>query len=172
MIEKMKAFCKNHREIIDYMLVGCGTTVAAWGSKYLCNLLFFDGTAFPTLAQNTVLSLVENTAAIAYAYPANRKWVFHSTNPHILEELMKFTGSRTTVWILGWLLNMLLVSVLGVNVFLSTVIVGAVGANANFLLLKLVTFRRKSQKQKGNPDAEPATVLVNAYEAADIASAA
>ena len=47
MIEKMKAFCKNHREIIDYMLVGCGTTVAAWGSKYLCNLLFFDGTAFP-----------------------------------------------------------------------------------------------------------------------------
>ena len=64
MIEKMKAFCKNHREIIDYMLVGCGTTVAAWGSKYLCNLLFFDGTAFPTLAQNTVLSLVENTAAI------------------------------------------------------------------------------------------------------------
>ena len=85
---------------------------------------------------------------------------------------MKFTGSRTTVWILSWLLNMLLVSVLGVNVFLSTVIVGAVGANANFLLLKLVTFRWKSQKQKGNPDAEPATVLVNAYEAADIASAA
>ena len=171
MIERMKAFCKNHREIIDYMLVGCGTTVAAWGSKYLCNLLFFDGTAFPTLAQNTVLSLVENTAAIAYAYPANRKWVFHSTNPHILEELMKFTGSRTTVWILGWLLNMLLVSVLGINMLLSTVLVGIIGVNVNFVLSKLLIFRHNRNRTQHH-EAQTITLLANAYDDADIAPAA
>lgn len=87
MLEKAKALWARYREFIVYILVGGGTTVIAWGCKYLWNLFFFDGTGFPTVVQNTILSLVENIAAIAYAYPANRKWVFHSSDPHIFKEL-------------------------------------------------------------------------------------
>ena len=170
MIEKMKMFCMKHRELIVYILVGGGTTAVAWGCKYLWNLFFFDGTAFPSAAQNTVLSVVENIAAIAYAYPANRKWVFHSRNPRILEELMKFTGSRAIAWVLGWLLNMLLVSALGINVFLSTLIVGFVGVNVNFVLSKLLIFRQK--KQKSTPHADTVPLPLHSYEAVEIASAA
>ena len=150
MNEKIKSLCMKYRELLIYILVGGGTTVMAWGCKYLWNLLFFGGTAFPTVAQNTVLSFVENVAAIAYAYPANRKWVFRSTDPKILPELAKFTGSRTAVWILGWLLNMLLVNALNINVFLSTLIVGIVGMVVNFSLSKLLVFSRKPQPQKRN----------------------
>ena len=90
MFRKNKTLCTKHRELFIYILVGGGTTAAAWGCKYLCNLFFFAGTAFPNAGQNSVLSIVENAAAIAYAYPANRKWVFRSTEPQILPELAKF----------------------------------------------------------------------------------
>ena len=170
MVQQMKALYMKYREPIIYILVGGGTTVVAWGCKYLWNLFFFDGTAFPTVVQNTVLSLIENIASIAYAYPANRKWVFRSTNPHILEELVKFTGSRAVVWVLGWLLNMLLVSALGINVFLSTVVVGLVGVNVNFALSKLLIFRAGKQKQGCAPCLDTVSVALDPYE--DVALAA
>ena len=172
MNEKMKMLWMKYREPIIYILVGGGTTAVAWGCKYLWNLLFFGGTAFPTLVQITVLSVVENIAAIAYAYPANRKWVFHSTNPHILEELTKFTGSRAAVWVLGWLLNMLFVSLLGINVFLSTLIVGIIGVNVNFILSKLLIFRQKSRDVRIGLQAESVAITECTYEDTGMASAA
>ncbi len=172
MTAKMKVIWMKYREPIIYVLVGGGTTAVAWGCKYLWNLLFFGGTAFPTLVQITVLSVVENIAAIAYAYPANRKWVFHSTNPHMLEELTKFTGSRAAVWVLGWLLNMLFVSLLGINVFLSTLIVGIIGVNVNFILSKLLIFRQESRELRIGLQAESVAITECTYEDTGMASAA
>ena len=148
MKETLKAFWSEYRELIIYILVGGGTTVVAWGCKYLWNLLFYAGTAFPTVLQNSVLSIVENVSAIAYAYPANRKWVFHSTDPNIPAELARFTGSRMAAWILGWLLNMLQVNVLHVNVFLSTVVTGCVCVLVNYFISKLLVFRRKRRERR------------------------
>ena len=173
MFRKIKTLCTKHRELFIYILVGGGTTAAAWGCKYLCNLFFFAGTAFPNAGQNSVLSIVENAAAIAYAYPANRKWVFHSTEPQILPELATFTGSRTAVWILGWLMNMLLVSVLNVNIFLSTLLVGIVGMVVNYSLSKLLVFHANGRKtQNYEPFKPDAVTAMHACKDVDIASAA
>ncbi len=143
MIEKIKTLCIKYREILVYLIVGVLTTVVAWGCKFLWNALFFGGTAFPTVAQNTVLSVVENVSGIAFAYPTNRKWVFQSKNPNILAELISFVGSRAATWILGWLLNMLLVNVLGISVFISTVVVGILVVIGNYVFSKLLVFRNK-----------------------------
>ena len=143
MIEKIKALCIKYREILVYLIVGVLTTVVAWGCKFLWNALFFGGTALPTVAQNTVLSVVENVSGIAFAYPTNRKWVFQSKNPNILAELTSFVGSRAATWILGWLLNMLLVNVLGISVFISTVVVGILVVIGNYVFSKLLVFRNK-----------------------------
>ena len=132
---------QEQRRLILYYLVGGGTTLVAWGCKYLWNHLFYGGAAFPSAIQNSVLSFVENVSAIAYAYPANRKWVFHSTDPHILTELVRFTGSRLAAWIVGWLLNLFLVSILNVSIFISTVLVGIVCVNVNYAFSKLLVFR-------------------------------
>ena len=171
MMQIIKKLLVKYREPITYILVGGGTTAVAWGCKYLWNLFFFGGTLFPNMMQITVLSIVENVAAIAYAYPANRKWVFHSTSPNILEELIKFTGSRVVVWVLGWLLNMLLVSVLGINMLLSTVLVGIIGVNVNFVLSKLLIFRHNRNRTQHH-EAQTITLLANAYDDAEIAPAA
>ena len=143
-MEKIKELCTKHREILVYIIVGGLTTVVAWGCKFLWNAVFYAGTALPTVTQNTVLSVVENVSGIAFAYPTNRKWVFQSKNPNILSELLSFVGSRAATWILGWLLNMLLVNVLNVSVFVSTVVVGILVIIGNYVFSKLLVFRKKS----------------------------
>ena len=149
MIEKIRALCIKYREIIVYLIVGVLTTIVAWGCKFLFNWIFYGGTALPTVAQNTVLSIVENVSGIAFAYPTNRRWVFQSKNPNILSELLSFIGSRAATWILGWLLNMLMVNVLGISVFVSTVVVGSLVVIGNYVFSKLLVFR--SKKPEENP---------------------
>ena len=58
-MERIKELCIKHREILVYIIVGGLTTVVAWGCKFLWNAVFYAGTALPTVAQNTVLSVVE-----------------------------------------------------------------------------------------------------------------
>ena len=149
MIEKIKELIIKYRELIIYVIVGVMTTIVAWGCKFLFNDLFFGGTKFPTVAQNSVLSLVENVSGIAFAYPTNRKWVFKSKNPNIFAEFVSFVGSRAVTWILGWLLNMLMVNVLGISVFVSTVVVGILVVIGNYVFSKLLVFR--SKKPEENP---------------------
>ena len=144
MIEKVKALCVKYREIIVYIIVGGLTTLVGWGSKFLFNWLVFAGTAYPTAMQNTILSVVENVCGIAFAYPTNRRWVFQSRNPNILSEMVSFVGSRLATMVLGWLLNLLFVSVLGVTTWVATVISGVVVVVGNYVLSKLFVFRKKN----------------------------
>ena len=143
-MDKIKEFRIKHREILVYLIVGGLTTVVAWGCKFLWNFLFYAGTKLPTVGQNTVLSVVENVSGIAFAYPTNRKWVFQSKNPNILSELVGFVGSRLATWIMGWLLNMLMVNVLGISVFISTIVVGVLVVIGNYVFSKLFVFRKKA----------------------------
>ena len=143
-MDKIKELCVKHREILVYIIVGGLTTVVAWGCKFLWNAVFYAGTALPTVTQNTVLSVVENVSGIAFAYPTNRRWVFQSKNPNILSELVGFVGSRLATWIMGWLLNMLMVNVLGISVFISTIVVGVLVVIGNYVFSKLFVFRKKA----------------------------
>ena len=142
MIEKIKALCVKHREILVYLIVGGLTTVVSWASKFLWNLAFYGGTPDPTALQNTILSVVENAAGIAFAYPTNRRWVFQSKNPNILAEAGSFVGSRLLTMLLGWLLNLLFTNVLGVPMMVSTVIASVFVVVGNYIISKLLVFRK------------------------------
>ena len=142
MIEKIKALCVKHREILVYLIVGGLTTVVSWAAKFLWNLAFYGGTPDPTALQNTILSVVENTAGIAFAYPTNRRWVFQSKNPNILAEAGSFVGSRLLTMLLGWLLNLLFTNVLGVPMMISTVIASVFVVVGNYIISKLLVFRK------------------------------
>jgi putative flippase GtrA len=146
MIEKLRGFCKKHREILVYLIVGGLTTLVSWAAKFLWNFAFYGGTAAPTVAQNTILSVVENAAGIAFAYPTNRKWVFQSKNPHVLAEAGSFVGSRLLTMLLGWLLNLLLVNVLGINTYIATVVSAVFVVVGNYIISKLLVFRKKKQE--------------------------
>ena len=141
MIEKIKALCVKHREILVYLIVGGLTTVVSWAAKFLWNFLFYAGTSTPTVVQNTILSVVENASGIAFAYPTNRRWVFQSRNPNILAEASSFVGSRLATMGMSWLLNLLLTNVLGIPMAVSTIVSAVFVVIANYLISKLLVFR-------------------------------
>lgn len=145
LLRPLLPFWQKYRELLVYLVIGGLTTLVSWAAKFLWNLAFYAGTPDPTPLQNTILSVVENTAGIAFAYPTNRKWVFRSRNPNILAEAGSFVGSRLVTMVLGWLTNLLLVNVFGVSVYVSTVIAAILVIVGNYIISKLLVFRKKEE---------------------------
>ena len=143
MIDKIKALCIKHREIIVYLIVGVMTTIVAWAAKFLWNIVFYAGTAHPLPVQTTILTIVEFVAGVAFAYPTNRKWVFQSTNPNILKEAAGFVASRLATLGIQMLLNLVLINVLNMNFYLATVLISVVVVVSNYVFSKLLVFRKK-----------------------------
>ncbi len=148
MIEKIKALLVKYREIIVYVIVGGMTTVVSWGCKFLFGAIFYPGVTVPTVAQNTVLSIVENVSGILFAYYPNRRWVFQSKDPDILKEFSGFVGSRLGTWGLSYVLNLLLVNVLHLDYRIATVIVGVAVVIGNYVISKFLVFRKKKNENE------------------------
>ena len=142
MIEKIKELCIKYREIIVYLIVGGLTTVIAWAAKFIWNFAFYDGTAFPTVTQNFILSMVNWIAGVAAAYPMNRRWVFQSNNPKILSELASFVSSRVATLILDIVVMQVLVLV-GVNMYVATIISAVLVIVGNYVFSKFFVFKNK-----------------------------
>ena len=143
MIEKIKALCLKYREILVYIIVGGMTTLVSWGCKFLWGAIFYPGVTIPTVAQNTVLVIVENVAGILFAYFPNRKWVFQSKDPNIFREFTGFVGSRLGTWGLSYVLNLLLTNVLHIDYRITTIVVGVVVVVGNYIISKFLVFRKK-----------------------------
>ena len=142
MIEKIKALCIKHREILVYLIVGGLTTVVSWAAKFIWNFAFYAGTAYPTVIQNFILSVVNWVAGVAFAYPMNRRFVFQSKNPDILKEAGGFVMSRVATLILDIVMMQVLV-LLGMNVYIATVIVAVLVIVGNYVFSKFLVFNKK-----------------------------
>ena len=142
MIEKIKALLIKHREIIVYLIVGGLTTVVSWAAKFIWNFVFYAGTAYPTVVQNFILSVVNWVAGVAFAYPMNRRFVFQSKNPDILKEAGGFVMSRVATLILDIVMMQVLV-LLGMNVYIATVIVAVLVIVGNYVFSKFLVFNKK-----------------------------
>ena len=138
----MKEFVTRYREVIAYLVVGVLTTVVSWGAKALFDLIFFAGTTHPTNLQNFILSVVNWVAGVAFAYPANRRWVFESREKNILREAAGFVASRVATLLLDILMMQLIGNVLGLDLVVATAVSSVLVVIANYLLAKLLVFRK------------------------------
>ena len=144
MIEKIKALCVKHREILVYLIVGGLTTLVSWGCKFLWGAVFYPGVTQTTVGQTTVLNVVENLSGILFAYYPNRRWVFQSKNTRILPEFAGFFSSRLGTWGLSYGLNLLLCNVLKMDYRIATILVSIVVVIGNYVISKFLIFRGKS----------------------------
>lgn len=151
MTDKIKALWKKYEEIITYLIVGGLTTVVSWGAKFLTNWIFFDNTMYPTPLQNLVLSVVNWTAGVIFAYFTNRRFVFKSHDP-MLKEAPKFVLSRVTTLVLD-LAVMQVLGALGVNVYVATMISAVLVIIANYVFSKLFVFKKKDGTERENTTA-------------------
>ena len=141
-MEKIKSLCVKYRELIVYVIVGGLTTLVSWAAKFAWNFIFYGGTAYPTELQAVILSTVECVAGVAFAYPTNRRFVFQSKDPEIFKECLKFVLSRVSTYLLSVGLNVLL-TWLGVNVYVTTIVAAVAVVIANYVISKLLVFRKK-----------------------------
>lgn len=148
MVDKIKALLIKYREFIVYFIVGCLTTLVAALARFGFNFLFFGGTAHPSFAQNTVLSIVDWVAGVAFAYPTNRRFVFQSKNPNILAEAGGFVASRLATLGMDWVVTQLLGTVLGVNVYVTWFIKSVLVFVGNYVLSKLFVFKKKPESKE------------------------
>ena len=141
MVEKIKALWIKYEEIIAYLIVGGLTTVVSLAAKFLANFLLFDNTMYPTPFQNIVLSIINWTAGVIFAYFTNRKFVFKS-NASMLSEAPKFVLSRVSTLILDMVVMQVLTAV-GVNLLVATVISAVLVIIGNYVFSKLFVFNKK-----------------------------
>ncbi len=143
MAEKIRTYISEHREFVVYFIVGCLTTLVSAAARFGFNQLFFQGTLKPDFLQNTILSAVDWVAGVAFAYPANRRFVFQSRNPRIFSELCGFVGSRLVTLFLDWGLTQLLGTLLGIDVYLTWFVKTVVVFLGNYFLSKFLVFKKR-----------------------------
>ena len=132
---------KKYEEIIVYLIVGVMTTIVSWFCMFFVNIVIFGNPLYPTSTQNLILSIVNWTAGVLFAYPTNRKFVFKSKDKNILGEFAKFVASRVSTFILDILLRQVL-GLLGVDVFVTTLISAVLVIIGNYVFSKLVIFKK------------------------------
>ena len=139
----MGKIIKKNREIIAYLIVGVLTTVVSWLVYALVRLII----NMENPLQVQIAVIVRWLAGLIFAYFTNRRFVFHSKNPEILEEALKFTGSRVATLLLDMVIMWLMVTVLGINDWIATLVSTVLVVVLNYVFSKLLVFRKGQQNQ-------------------------
>ena len=146
MIDKIKNFFKifgKYEEIVVYLIVGVMTTIFSWFCMFFVNIVVFGNPLYPTSAQNLILSIVNWTAGVLFAFPTNRIFVFKSQDPNVFGEFVKFVISRISTLILDIVLRQVL-GLLGVDVFITTLISAVLVVIGNYVFSKLLVFKKNN----------------------------
>lgn len=107
MMINVKKIFEKHKEIIIYIIVGIATTIVSWMACYLAKLFLNSDIQ----VQNFLINTVGWATGVLFAYPLNRKFVFHSHNSKKLQEFTYFATSRVSTWILDVLIMWLFVNI-------------------------------------------------------------
>lgn len=139
MVEKIKALCIKHREILIYLVVGVLTTIFSWGACWVSKF-FLDSS---DTMQNNIINTIGWVAGVCFAYPLNRKWVFLSKNPHIVKEFLGFAASRVSTWVLELLIMMVTVNLLHMSYWIAKIFIAAVLVTIlNYVFSKIFIFKK------------------------------
>ena len=146
MTEKIKELYRKYEEIIVYLIVGVLTTIFSWFACFVAEFLGLDSS---NDIQNFIINTIGWIAGVLFAYPLNRKWVFHSSNPHIIKEFTGFAGSRLSTWILDIVIMWVTVNLIGMNYWIAKIFISSVIVTIlNYVFSKILIFKKGSTESK------------------------
>ena len=130
----MKNIIQKNKEIIMYLVFGVLTTVVNIVVYYIfSNLLHMN-----YLFSNAMAWFL----SVLFAYVTNRKYVFDSKNNQIIKEAISFFCSRLATGIMDMMLMWFLVNFNIVNDVVAKVVVNVIIVILNYILSKLVVFKK------------------------------
>ena len=130
---------RKYEEIINYLIVGVLTTAVSLGIYYGSVWTFLDPRDPFRLQAANVLSWV---GAVAFAYVANRRYVFHSRSRSRLLEAGRFALSRVATLLMDMAIMYLLVTLAGGSDKIAKLVSQAAVMVGNYVFSKLFVFRR------------------------------
>ncbi len=131
---------KKYKEIINYLIFGVLTTLISLAVYYIATILFLNPNNKIELQIANILSWI---FGVLFAYFTNRKFVFESKNDSRFREFTSFVGARITTLLLDMLIMFVFVSILKYNDKLFKIISQFLVIVGNYLLSKLIVFRKK-----------------------------
>lgn len=138
-MKKILNLYKKYKEIINYLIVGGLTTFVSLAVYYVCTFTFLNVENPVELQIANILSWI---ISVAFAYFANRIWVFESKNTNKLKEVTKFVSSRITTLILDMFIMWLGFTILGFNDKLIKILSQILVIIGNYILSKLFVFKK------------------------------
>lgn len=133
----------KYEEIINYLIVGGLTTLISLAVKY--GLLFTVMDASDAIELQTAV-IISWIVAVAFAYVANRIFVFHSKSKQYLKEISGFVAGRIATLVLEMVIMWFFVTFLGMNsnlwVIIWTVVAQVLVIVGNYIISKLFVFKK------------------------------
>lgn len=138
MVDFIKKMYVKYKALINYAIFGVLTTVV----NYVSFWLFSDFIHLGTVPANILAWVVSCT----FAYITNKIWVFESkekTSRGILKEVTAFFASRLATLGVETVMMWFFVDVMSYNKFIIKLIANVFVIILNYVLSKLVVFRKK-----------------------------
>lgn len=173
----MKRLFNKYREIILYLVFGVLTTVVGFGTYFLImagaehilGLPMDDETSITYLTVYVTAQIIQWVAAVLFAFFTNRKWVFTEADRSkgsFGRQLILFAGSRVASFLLDLGVTYGCTLLLAVWIARNPVILGieltpgviaklvaaVLVIIANYVLSKLIVFRKAASKPEENTD--------------------
>lgn len=143
MLNKILDLYKRYKEIINYLIFGCLTTIVNLLTKYALLFTILEASNGVELQIAVVISWI---VAVLFAYFTNRKFVFESKNQNKLKEFISFLISRISTLLLEMLIMWFFVTLLKLNSDLYVVIFTIISQIAviigNYIFSKLFVFKK------------------------------
>lgn len=139
-MEKIKEMYLKYKEIINYLIFGVLTTVVSLGVYYICVYTFLNP---ENVVQLQIANIISWVAGVAFAYVTNRKFVFESKEENKLKEAGKFVTSRITTLLMDMVIMFIGVTLCKFNDKIIKLISQVVVIVMNYLLSKIIVFKKK-----------------------------
>ena len=133
----------KYEEIINYLIVGGLTTVISLAVKYGLLFTVMDASNAIELQAAVVISWI---VAVAFAYIANRIFVFHSKSKKYLKEISGFVAGRIATLVLEMFIMWFFVTLLKLDsnlwVVVWTIVAQILVIVGNYIISKLFVFKK------------------------------
>lgn len=129
----------KNEEIWNYLIVGVLTTLVGLLSYYLSVITILNPNNALELQIANVISWI---CAVAFAYFANRVFVFKSKEKNKIKEATKFVGSRLVTLLLDVLTMFIIVTILKMNDKIGKLISQVIVMIGNYIISKLFVFKK------------------------------
>ena len=129
-----------NKEIIIYIIFGVLTTVVNLLTYYMLTTTILNPN---NSIQLQIANIIAWITCVTFAYFTNKKYVFNSEEKNIKKEIIKFYIARLFTLFIDMLLMYILVTKLKSNDKIIKIIVQIIIIVANYILSKLIVFKKK-----------------------------